>query len=369
MTALEELIKANTAFCMNVMRTLSEDDKSANVFFSPFSISAALAMVMLGARGDTQKQISEVLGFTEAERRDPGLQQELMQSQTQIQTPPPMVVDTSDQAIHVNFSTLLEQLQEILTVHFASRLYGEQRFEFLEGFLKETKDKYGAELEPVDFKTAFEGARELINKWVKENTAGKIEELLPQGSLDSSTALVLVNAIHFKDNWLHEFDEEDTREEPFRMSKDKTTTVPMMHQKRKFKFHRDSERKINMLEMFYKEKRLSMVILLPDDVEGGLEKVEKELTPEKLSGWTDLMSLREVDVKLPKFKLEHTYDMNDILKKMGMVDAFDRANSDFTGMSSAYDLVLSKVVHKALVEVTEKGTEAAAATGRFCTPE
>ncbi|XP_053716074.1 uncharacterized protein LOC128755980 [Synchiropus splendidus] len=362
MATLEKLAEANAAFCLNLVRMLSEGDAS-NVFFSPFSISAALSMVMLGARGSTQTQISQVLCFTEAERTDPDQQHGLMQSQTLMQTQVPNVVDSSDEAIHEDFSKMLKQLQEILSVHFASRLYGERSFGFLEGFLKETKDKYGAELEPVDFKTAAEGVRLAINEWVEKNTADKIKNLLPEGSVDSSTALVLVNAIHFKDKWLHQFDKEDTLQAPFRMSKGKKMTVPMMHQKRKHRYLHNQESKIKMLEMSYKDERLSMIILLPDDVDGGLEKVEKELTFKKLMGWIGSMSLREVDVKLPKFKLENMYDMNDILMKMGMVDAFNLSNSNFTGISSAFNLVLSKVVHKAFVEVNEEGTEAAAATG------
>ncbi|KAM8881634.1 uncharacterized protein ACB058_001795 [Synchiropus picturatus] len=361
-----KLAEANAAFCLNLVRMLSEGDAS-NVFFSPFSISAALSMVMLGARGDTQTQISQVLCFTEAERPDPDQQHGLMQSQTLMQTQVPNVADSSDEAIHEDFSKMLKQLQEILSVHFASRLYGERSFVFLERFLKETKDKYGAELEPVDFKTAAERVRLAINEWVEKNTADKIKNLLPEGSVDSSTALVLVNAIYFKDKWLHQFDKEDTLQAPFRMSKGKKMTVPMMHQTRKHRYLHNQESKIKMLEMSYKDERLSMIILLPDDVDGGLEKVEKDLTFKKLMGWIRLMSLREVDVKLPRFKLENMYDMNDILMKMGMVDAFNLSNSNFTGISSAFNLVLSKVVHKAFVEVNEEGTEAAAATGVMIT--
>ncbi|KAM9337510.1 leukocyte elastase inhibitor-like [Symphorus nematophorus] len=182
------------------------------------------------------------------------------------------------------------------------------------------------------------------------------------------TRLVLVNAIYFKGNWNKQFKESATRDAQFRLNKNDTKPVRMMHQKSKFPLTYIPEANCQILEMPYKGKELSMLIFLPMDIEDsttGLEKLEEQLTYENFVEWTrpDIMDEIEVQVGLPRFKMEETYDMKNVLISMGLVDAFDMAMSDFSGMSPANDLVLSKVVHKAFVEVNEEGTEAAAATG------
>ncbi|KAL4000757.1 serpin B [Sarotherodon galilaeus] len=196
----------------------------------------------------------------------------------------------------------------------------------------------------------------------------KIKDLLSQDAVDSLTKLVLVNAIYFKGSWNTQFKEEMTADAQFRLNKNDTKLVKMMHQKSKFPFATIPEANCKILEMPYKGNDLSMLIFLPNDIEDdttGLEKLEKELTYQNFADWTcpDMMSPNEVDVKLPRFKMEEKYDLEKILTKMGMEDAFDIYKSDFSGMSPANELILSKVVHKAFVDVNEEGTEAAAATG------
>ncbi|XP_037613112.1 leukocyte elastase inhibitor-like isoform X2 [Sebastes umbrosus] len=335
------LSKANTDFSLALLKKFGDVDKTANVFYSPFSISSALAMVMLGSRGNTSTQMSECL-------------------KTQ---------DVQDD-VHVSFAQLLTELNKAdapYALSVANRLYGEQSYQFVEDFLGLTKKHYSAELESVDFATSSEAARLNINEWVLQQTQGKIKDLLAEGVVDELTRLVLVNAIYFKGNWNKQFRETETRDAQFNLNKNDTKSVKMMHQKSKFPVTYIPEANCQILEMPYKGKELSMLIFLPNQIEDsttGLEKLESQLTYENFVEWTrpDMMDETEIRVGLPRFKMEESYDLKNVLVSMGMVDAFDMSMSDFSGMSPANDLVLSKVVHKAFVEVNEEGTEAAAAT-------
>uniref|UniRef100_A0A3Q1FAB5 Leukocyte elastase inhibitor n=1 Tax=Acanthochromis polyacanthus TaxID=80966 RepID=A0A3Q1FAB5_9TELE len=341
------LSEAITKFCLSLLKKLSEDDSSANLFLSPFSISTALSMVMLGAAGDTAAQMSEVrCGFNFQALSCP--------------------VD-----VHADFGKLLSELNKNdapYALSLANRLYGEKTCQFIEEFLAQIKNEYKAELESVDFKTSAEEVRVNINEWVEKQTQGKIKDLLVKDAVDSLTRLVLVNAIYFKGNWNQKFNEKDTTDADFRINKNDTKKVKMMQLKSKFPVAVIPELNCQVLEMPYKGKELSMLIFLPKEIEDdstGLEKLESELTYENFVKWTslDINDEIKISVGLPRFKLEEKYDMKDVLISMGMVDAFDVGKSDFSGMSSANDLVLSKVVHKAFVDVNEEGTEAAAATG------
>lgn len=338
---MESLAAANANFSLELFKKITETNKAANVFYSPLSISSALAMVYLGAKGNTATQMHESLNLNKSEGD-----------------------------IHVGFSKLFAELNKEgapYALSLANRLYGEQSYQFVEKFLADTKKHYLAELETVDFRKNAEAARVNINKWVEQKTQEKIKDLLAEGVLNEDTRLVLVNAIYFKGNWERQFDSADTREVPFRLNKNETKPVQMMHQKAKFPFTYIPEVTCQILELPYVGKDLSMLIMLPNEMEDnttGLEKLEKTLTYENFTEWTrpDMMDTVEVQVGLPKFKLEETYDLKQVLVSMGMVDAFDNNKSDFSGMSPNDDLVLSKVVHKSFVEVNEEGTEAAAAT-------
>ncbi|XP_071341838.1 serpin peptidase inhibitor, clade B (ovalbumin), member 1, like 3 isoform X6 [Trachinotus anak] len=375
MASSTPLSKANTTFSLALLNKLSDNDKTANVFFSPFSISSALAMVMLGAAGNTATQMSEVLSFTESEKpRHAGAEQMQMQQHIQFRLPHYLLKTLKTQDcqddVHSGFTQLLSELNKPdapYALSVANRLYGEQSYQFVEEFLGKTRKHYSAELESVDFINSFEAARLNINSWVEKQTQGKIKDVLAQGVVNNMTRLVLVNAIYFKGNWNKQFQQSATRDAQFRLNKNDTKPVKMMYQKTKFPLTYIPEASCQILEMPYKGKELSMLIFLPMNIEDGstgLEKLEKELTYENFVEWTrpDMMDEIEVQVGLPRFKMEEKYDMKDVLVSMGMVDAFDIAMSDFSGMSPANDLVLSKVVHKAFVEVNEEGTEAAAAT-------
>uniref|UniRef100_A0A668AZ90 Serpin B6 n=1 Tax=Myripristis murdjan TaxID=586833 RepID=A0A668AZ90_9TELE len=349
MAASSPLSEANTAFCLALFKQLDEDKKSSNVFYSPLSISSALAMVMLGARANTATQI---------------LHRSPVPALTLICFDCPQCLKAQDD-VHVKFSKLIKELNKAgapYSLSLANRLYGDQSYQFVEGFLADTKKHYDAKLKSVDFKASAETARININNWVEKQTQDKIKDLLAPGVVDSMTRLVLVNAIYFKGNWDRKFDADLTKDAQFKLNK-----VTMQRSLGSFNFWIKTHCVGQILELPYKGKDLSMLIFLPYEMEDdttGLEKLEKELTYEKFVEWTQphKMYTVEVDVGLPRFKMEESYDLKDILTRMGMVDAFDVRMSDFSGMSPANDLVLSQVVHKAFVEVNEEGTKAAAAT-------
>ncbi|XP_072008774.1 serpin B6-like isoform X1 [Engystomops pustulosus] len=338
---MDSLNSANGTFAIHLFNKLTEGNNKSNVFFSPLSISSALAMIYLGAKGNTASQMSKVLRFEKAKD------------------------------VHASFQSLISEINKPGTeylLRIANRLYGERSFTFLDEFLTSTQKHYLADLQPVDFSTKAEECRKEINSWVEQKTEGKIQDLLPSGSLDSLTRLVLVNAIYFKGNWANQFDKTSTHEMPFRLSKNETKPVQMMYKKAKYPMTYIGELFTKVLELPYVNNELSMIILLPDDIEDGttgLEKLEKELTYEKFTEVTnpDNMDRTEVELSFPKFKLENSYDLESVLGGLGMTDAFDMGKCDFSGMSGDRDLFLSKVVHKSFVEVNEEGTEAAAATG------
>uniref|UniRef100_A0A672L0A5 Serpin B6 n=1 Tax=Sinocyclocheilus grahami TaxID=75366 RepID=A0A672L0A5_SINGR len=398
---MEPLSAANTQFSLKLFKKISGGNTSGNVFYSPISISSALAMVSLGAKGNTAAQMFKVLGFSNHAKPDAatpaphqqaqkpqmpcgvkGQHEPSMTQQTQkFELPPelkkspaqPTPGQKIEDQIHSSFNKLMSELKKPgapYVLSLANRLYGEQSYQFVEKYLNDAKRYYEAGLEEVDFEMKSEAARVNINKWVEKNTQGKIKDLLPQGSIDSMTRLVLVNAIYFKGNWEKKFPKEATRDGQFKMNKNRTKPVKMMKQKAQFPLALIPEIDSQVLELPYVGKNLSMLIILPNEIQDettGLQKLEKALTYEKLMEWTrpEVMRQQEVEVSLPRFKMEETYDMKSLLISMGMEDVFDGQKVNLSGMSPNNDLVVTKVIHKAFVEVNEEGTEAAAATGIF----
>ncbi|KAK7146737.1 hypothetical protein R3I94_009545 [Phoxinus phoxinus] len=362
---MEHLSAANTQFSLDLFKKISEGNASGNVFYSPVSISSALAMVSLGARGNTAAQMTKVLGFN----NEPSMMQQTQKPQTPAELKKSPEEATEDQ-IHSSFNKFMSELNKPgvpYALSLANRLYGEQSYQFVEKFLNDAKRYYEAGLEKVDFKNKSEAARVNINKWVETKTQEKIKDLVPQGAIDAMTRLVLVNAIYFKGNWEEKFPKEATREEQFKLNKNQTKPVKMMYQEEDFPLVFIPEINSQVLELPYFGKNLSMLIILPNEMEDdttGLQKLEKALTYEKLMEWTnpEVMRQQKVQVSLPRFKMEETYNMKSLLISMGMEDVFDQRKANLSGMSSNNDLVVSKVIHKAFVEVNEEGTEAAAAT-------
>jgi serpin B len=334
-----ELVAGNNRFALDLYHELSAKPDQP-VFFSPYSISTALAMTYAGARGDTATEMAKTLHFT--------LPEEQLQSA---------------------FGSAMKQLTAAAPDHgyqfrIANRLWGQTGYHFLDSFLKITRDDYGAELSQLDFNQT-EQARATINAWVEQQTNDKIKDLIPPGAVDHDTRLVLTNAIYFKGDWQLPFNKDLTQTSPFYPTAKKAAQVQMMYQEKSFKFARSADALI--LEMPYKSGDLSMVVVLPTKV-GGLAAFEKTFTADTYASQIAPLPRKEVRVWLPKFKATQESQLGQTLSAMGMPSAFSPSKADFSGMDGERNLFISKVLHKAFVDVDEKGTEAAAATGVIMAP-
>ncbi|XP_078385086.1 leukocyte elastase inhibitor-like [Oculina patagonica] len=342
MAALQSgfVAEATNKFALDLHKCLANNDKFANgnLFYSPASLLIALAMTSYGSRGNTAAEILKVLHV--ASVSSPDLNKSMKK-----------FIDTLNGASDENIKLLT-----------ANRLFVEKSFEILEVFKEGTREFYDAELALVDYITNVEKSREEINRWVEEKTNDKIKDLIPSGMLSSDTRLTLVNAIYFKGLWLEQFKQEGTHPESFFVSENEEIKVQMMHQEADFKYFESEKLACKILEMPYTGRKLSMVIYLPNETHG-LAKLEEKLTYDNLQESLSLLdaSMDEVEVFLPKFKLTQQFDLNNILSKMGAKEMFIPGKADLSGISTE-PLFVSKVVHKAFVEVNEEGTEAAAAT-------
>uniref|UniRef100_F7CGA4 Serpin B6 n=1 Tax=Monodelphis domestica TaxID=13616 RepID=F7CGA4_MONDO len=333
---MDAFSEANNAFALDVFKKVCEENSSKNVFYSPLSLYCALSMVLDGAKGNTAAQIQQVLSLKK------------------------------DTDIHQSFQSFLGEVNKSgsqCLLRIANQLFGEKTYNFHSSFKDCCQKFYHSNMEELDFAHDFEAARKHINKWVEEKTEGKIVDLLPKDTISPMTCLVLTNAIYFGGKWEKQFNKEKTTEKMFKISKEEQKLVPMMYQKSTFHMTYIGEVFTKILVLPYTGGQMSMAILLPDE-NRDIKMLEEALTSEKLADWLnlDMMDQTEVDVYLPRFKLEGNLDMESILQKLGMSDAFDQSMADFSGMSAREDLYLSKVMHKAYVEVDEEGTEAACAT-------
>jgi len=334
----QPVVKGNNDFALKLFQKLRKEKPDENLFFSPYSISTALAMTFAGARGETEKQMAAVLCF-------------------------PPESELSKNQFHRSFGSIIEQLNTRgkkgsyeLTV--ANALWGQKGCKFLKDFLELIEKSYGGNLNEVDFAGATENARKTINTWVEEKTKDKIKELIKKGSLDRLTRLVLTNAIYFKGNWASKFKEENTKDAPFTLLDGSKIDVPMMNQKTDFGYMQTET--FQALEMPYVDKELSMLIFLPKET-SSLSELEQQLTEDNLSNWLKKFHECEVTVFVPKFKMTSEFSLAEVLLSMGMADAFS-GRADFSAMTGKKDLFISAVIHKAYVDVNEEGTEAAAAT-------
>jgi serpin B len=317
--------EANNKFAFDFYKEIKGEE--GNLFYSPYSISSALAMTYEGAGGMTKEEMKEVFYFPEQEQMRNG---------------------------YASAYNTINKKNKNYSLSTANALWAERTYAFSQDYFSNVEKYYGGRVTNMDFLTNSEQSRQTINYWVEEQTNNKIKNLLPVGSIDSSTSLVLTNAIYFKGSWKTEFKEENTRQEDF-TSEQGTVKADMMHQKNDFNYAQLSG--LKLLEMDYTQD-LSMLIILPDK---GLDTID--LTENHLNSWKSNMQQKEVEVYIPKFKFETQYDIGQNLADMGMPTAFAAGQADFSGMTGSNDLYISKVVHKAFVEVNEQGTEAAAATG------
>jgi serpin B len=331
LSGIETAVQGNTQFALDLYQKLRTT--KGNLFFSPYSISTALAMTFAGARGDTQAQMAQALHFP--------LDQE---------------------QLHPAFAQLGEKLAEVgkkghSQLSIANSLWPRTGYKLLKEFLTLAKKSYGVRITPVDYSDE-ETARQTINTWVEDRTTGKIKDMIPAGVLGSLTRLVLVNAIYFKGEWASQFKPHNTNEAPFFVAPDSQVQVPMMMQKHEFNYREDEG--LQILELPYTGNDLSMILLLPGEPDG-LANLEEKLAAKNLNLWIENLEKTEVQVFLPRFAPTFPFRLDDTLKSMGMVDAFSD-QADFSGMDGARTLFIGAILHKAFVDVNEQGTEAAAAT-------
>ncbi|MCI0637573.1 MAG: serpin family protein [Gemmataceae bacterium] len=334
---VKTLAQSNNAFALHLYSKLA--DAQGNLFFSPYSISNALAMTYAGAKNNTAHEMKTALHFPWEGPR-----------------------------FHQAFGDLIKDLQknpkQKYKLQIANRLWGQKDYGFLPDFLKIGQSSFGAGLEEVDFVADTEAARKTINAWVEKETQDKIKELLKPGILTSDSRLVLTNAIYFKAAWLRPFSDKNTKPQAFQVSPDNVARVPMMHQTWRTNFLDGGT--FSAVELPYEGYELSMIVLLPKKVDG-LPELEKQMTPANLDKWIGKLGDRIVTLALPKFKVIAEFMLKDALGAMGMKDAFTK-NADFSGMTSREKLFISHVVHKAFVDVNEAGTEAAASTAVVMEP-
>jgi len=335
------LVEGNSAFAFELYQALRdrEDNKDDNLFYSPYSISVALAMTYAGARGDTAEQMAATLQFM-----------------------------LDQDSLHPAFNWLDAELAkrgegaqgqdgEGFRLNIVNAIWGQKDYEFLPDFLDVLAENYGAGLRILDFITETETSRLAINQWVSDQTEDRIKDLIPQGAIDALTRLVLTNAIYFNAAWEYPFDEDMTANGPFYLVDGGQVSVPMMRQTESFGYT-DGEG-YQAVELLYDGGELSMVILLP--ASGNLEAFEEGLQVQQVNDIINGLQPTEVALTMPKFEFESEFSLKDTLTEMGMPIAFS-GDADFSGMTGTRDLSISAVLHKAYVSVDEAGTEAAAAT-------
>ncbi len=335
---LATLVDGNSSFAFDMYQALREEDD--NLFYSPYSISLALAMTYAGARGETAEQMADTLHFI-----------------------------LPNNQLHPAFNWLDIELAsrgegaegkdgEGFRLNIVNAIWGQEGYKFLSEFLDLLAENYGAGLRPLDFASAPEESRITINNWVSGQTEGRIEDLIPQGLIDTWTRLVLTNAIYFNAAWQYPFSEDMTEDGPFYLLDGGEVTVPMMKQTESFGYAEGDG--YQAVELPYDGRELSMVILLSRA--GQFEAFEGSLDAQRVDGIIRELEHKRVALTMPKFEFESDFSLRETLAAMGMPDAFLWGVADFSGMTGNRDLFIGDVVHKAFVSVDEAGTEAAAAT-------
>lgn len=325
-------VSGNNKLALELYRAINKEGD--NIFFSPWSISSAFAMVYEGAGGNTAFEMLSALHFPEGS-------------------------DDRRPAFASIYNTI-NRKSDSYQLHTANALWAQKGYNFLPEYTGTVLKYYGGLASELDFVSETEKSRQVINAWVEEMTLERIKDLLPQGSVNSMTRLVLTNAIYFKGKWAEQFDKDDTFESDFFVTPENPVKVQMMSMRgERFDYAETDE--LQILEMPYEGDELSMLIILPK--EGMLSGVEDSLTAEKLKELNSAMRSSSIVVYMPKFEMNTRYSLKQALQEMGVRDAFIPMDADLSGMDGTRELYISDAFHKAFVKVDEEGTEAAAATG------
>ncbi|XP_075167859.1 uncharacterized protein LOC142240026 [Haematobia irritans] len=320
-------------FGVKLFSELAKENPKKNIVFSPFSIQTCVAMARMGAAGETAAEMDKGFGYTA----------------------------TSEDALADNYHSILATYEDSKILKIANKIYIMKNYEIQEKFNELLTKKFFSTAENINFAESQKSAQ-AINGWVESKTNNLIKDLVSPDSLNQDTRLVLLNAIHFKGDWVHPFPEHGTREKDFYLDETNTVKVQMMHISENFRYGEFPELDATALEMPYKDSDLSMLVILPNS-RTGLAALEEKLKTISLQELTSKMYSTKVIVDMPKFKAEFEVELKDVLKNLGMGNMFSD-NADFSKMlKSPEPLKVSKVIHKAFIEVNEKGTEAAAATG------
>jgi len=329
-----ELIGGNTEFAFDLYHQLSA--KEGNNFYSPLSISLALAMTYGGARGETDTEMASALNFT------------LPQAQ-----------------LHPAFNKLdldlnaRDEANEGFELSLVNAIWGQQGYQFMSDYLDLLAINYGAAMRLLDFVNAPDESREVINDWVSDETNERIQNLLPPGSVDTLTRLVLTNAIYFNADWLHPFPKESTFDGPFTLLDGSESQATFMSNTLSFNYAEIND--TIAVELPYKGEETSMLILMPD--RENFSAFEDSLNAELFSDFVNVLERSYRQLIMPKFSFTSEYNLVSDLQELGMERAFIDGEADFSGINGMRDFIIKGVFHKAFVAVDEKGTEAAAATG------
>jgi serpin B len=330
-TELAELLNGNGEFALSLYSML-KDEKDGNLFYSPYSISLMMAMAYAGARGETEQQMADAMEF-----------------------------NLSQEELHEAFNYLALQLLQRTSddanfkLNIVNDAWGQKDYPFLEGYLDVLAENYGAGLKVLDYIHDPEGARQTINDYIYEQTNQLIQDLIPEGSINILTRLVLTNAIYFKADWENKFNKNATRDGVFYLIDGSQVTVSMMSQRTFFKFTNAEGWKA--IELPYAGENIAMDIIVPED----FTSFESTMDFDTINQILSAMQSGDVDLTMPKFKFSSDFDLKDALTNLGMPIAFDPFKADFTGIATVEQLYIQAVVHKAAVVVDEEGTEAAAA--------
>jgi serpin B len=327
----KDLATRNNHFALDLLRQLPIEEQ--NAVFSPFSISAALAMTYAGARNLTAQQMVNTLNF-----------------------------DPDQETFHLDYQQYLEVLSELakgdVRLNVANSIWAQQDYHFLPDYFAKLQAHYQAKVQQVNYRADREAIRLQINQWVYEETREKIEDLIPPMVLTPDTRMVLVNAIHFFGPWQKEFDKELTQTLPFHNIAGEKTLTDFMFRKDSFSYYEDET--CQALELPYSEEGFSMVLMLPSE-DISLQEFEIHLSADKFSSIIDQMQKKNAEIFIPRFEANTKINLEEVLSAMGMPEAFSN-KADFSGMTGYTDLKIDQIIHQAVIEVQEEGTEAAAAT-------
>ncbi|MFK7843684.1 MAG: serpin family protein [Rhodothermales bacterium] len=325
-----EVIRSDNVFGLNMFSALSAGEPNESMFISPLSVSMALGMTLNGAEGDTRTEMIATL-------QKQGL---------------------TEDAINDSYRTILDLLSTLdpnVDLNVANSIWYKDEFDVLPAFLEVNKTNFDAEVAALDF--SDEASLDTINDWVDEKTNGLIDRIIEQ--IKPEDIMYLINAVYFKGSWTYQFDEDLTSEEVFQSRDGRRNLTPMMKLSGTVPYAASND--VQLIDLPYGDSLFSMTIVLPNDPDS-FDQIASSITSSTWNDWTEHLEPTNLSVSLPRFKLSYKKPLNDILIEMGMKEAFNEQNADFTRINATQQLYISEVLHKSFIEVNEEGTEAAAVT-------